>query len=62
MEGKRRELNPMLRDGIYRIAREALRDAFRHAKAQKIEAEITYATPSFYCTCATTGAELFPRL
>ena len=30
-------------DDIYRIAREALQNAFRHAKATKIEAEITYA-------------------
>jgi signal transduction histidine kinase len=47
LEGKRRELNPMLRDEIYRIAREALRNAFRHAKAQKIEAEITYGDSEF---------------
>jgi signal transduction histidine kinase len=47
VEGKRRELNPMLRDEIYRIAREALRNAFRHAKAQKIEAEITYGDSDF---------------
>jgi signal transduction histidine kinase len=48
-EGKQRELNPVLRDEIYRIAREALRNAFRHAKAQKIEAEINTASPSFCC-------------
>jgi signal transduction histidine kinase len=47
VEGKQRELNPMLRDEIYRIAREALRNAFRHAKAQKIEAEITYGDSEF---------------
>jgi signal transduction histidine kinase/ligand-binding sensor domain-containing protein len=47
VEGKQRELNPLLRDEIYRIAREALRNAFRHAKAQKIEAEITYGDSEF---------------
>jgi ligand-binding sensor domain-containing protein/signal transduction histidine kinase len=47
LEGKERELNPMLRDEIYRIGREALRNAFRHAKAQKIEAEITYGDSEF---------------
>ena len=47
LEGKQRELNPMLRDEIYRIAREALRNAFRHAKAQKIEAEISYGDSEF---------------
>jgi len=47
VEGKQRELNPMLRDEIYRIAREALRNAFRHARAKKIEAEITYSDSEF---------------
>jgi signal transduction histidine kinase len=42
VEGTPRELHPILRDDIYRIAREALRNAFLHAQASKIEAEITY--------------------
>jgi len=42
IEGRPRELHPILRDDIYRIAREALRNAFSHAQASKIEAEITY--------------------
>jgi signal transduction histidine kinase len=43
VEGKPRELHPILRDDVYRIAREALQNAFRHAQATKIEAEITYS-------------------
>jgi signal transduction histidine kinase len=42
LEGTPRELHPILRDDIYRIAREALRNAFLHAQASKIEADITY--------------------
>jgi signal transduction histidine kinase len=42
MEGTPRELQPILRDEIYRIAREALRNAFVHSQAGKIEADITY--------------------
>ena len=42
MEGTPRELHPILRDDIYRIAREAVRNAFLHAQASKIEADITY--------------------
>ena len=34
------ERDPILRDDIYRIAREALRNVFNHAQASKIEAEI----------------------
>jgi signal transduction histidine kinase len=42
VEGTPRTLNPILRDDIYRIAAEALRNAFRHAQAHGIEAEIHY--------------------
>jgi ligand-binding sensor domain-containing protein/signal transduction histidine kinase len=42
VEGPPRGLHAILRDDIYRIAREALRNAFRHAQASQIEAEITY--------------------
>src|ERR1700730_15364768 len=42
VEGTPRNLNPILRDDIYRIAAEALRNAFRHAQAHGIEAEIHY--------------------
>jgi signal transduction histidine kinase len=42
VEGTPRELHPILRDDIYRIAQEALRNAFRHAQASQIEADITY--------------------
>jgi signal transduction histidine kinase/streptogramin lyase len=43
VEGPSRELHPIVRDEIYRIAREALRNAFRHAQASQIEAEIAYS-------------------
>ena len=43
IEGRARDLHPILRDDIYRIAREALRNAFQHAQASNIEAEITYS-------------------
>jgi ligand-binding sensor domain-containing protein/signal transduction histidine kinase len=42
VEGTPRNLNPILRDDIYRIAAEALRNAFRHAQAHRIEGEIRY--------------------
>ncbi len=42
VEGPVRDLHPILRDDVYRIAREALRNAFNHAQAHHIEAEITY--------------------
>jgi signal transduction histidine kinase len=42
VEGTPRELNPLLRDEVYRIAAEALRNACRHSAARRIEAEIRY--------------------
>jgi signal transduction histidine kinase len=42
VEGTTRDLHPILRDEVYRIAGEALRNAFKHAQAQRIEVEIRY--------------------
>jgi len=42
VEGERRTLNPIIREETYRIALELLRNAFRHAKARRIETEIRY--------------------
>ena len=42
VEGERRTLSPALQDEVYRIARELLRNAFQHAGAHHIEAEIRY--------------------
>jgi signal transduction histidine kinase len=42
VEGPARTLRPIPRDEIYRIAREAVRNAFCHARAREIEAEIAY--------------------
>ena len=42
VEGRPRELAPLVRDQIYRIAIEALRNAFRHAQARQIEVDISY--------------------
>jgi signal transduction histidine kinase len=42
VEGGPRQLNPVVRDEAYRIAGEALRNAFQHARAQRITVEIRY--------------------
>ena len=47
VEGPVRDLRPIVRDELYGITREALRNAFSHARAQHIEVEITYAERLF---------------
>ena len=42
VEGESRDLHPILRDEVYRIASEATCNAFRHSGARRIEVEICY--------------------
>jgi signal transduction histidine kinase len=62
VEGTPRELHPILRDDIYRIAREALRNAFCHAGANKIEADITYAERHLRLRIRDDGKGINPKL
>jgi signal transduction histidine kinase/ligand-binding sensor domain-containing protein len=41
-EGTPRHLHPLLRDEVYRVVGEALRNAFHHARARRIEVQIRY--------------------
>ena len=47
VEGAPRNLNPVVRNEAYRIAGEALRNAFRHAQARQIAVEIRYGEGQF---------------
>ena len=62
VEGRPRELHPILRDDIYRIAREALRNAFSHAQASKIEVEITYSERLLWLRIRDDGKGVDPKL
>jgi len=42
VEGTSKDLAPLVRDDVHRIACEAVRNAFRHAHASRIEVEIHY--------------------
>ena len=42
-EGEARALRPLIGETVYRIGREAVTNAFRHARASKIEVELQYA-------------------
>ncbi len=47
VEGQSRDLHPILRDEVYKIAAEALRNAFLHANAKRVEVEIRYDNERF---------------
>ncbi len=47
VEGTPRALHPILRDEVYRLAAEALRNAFRHAAAHSVEVELHYDERNF---------------
>lgn len=62
VEGEARNLHPILRDEIYKIAAEALRNAFRHSQARQIEAEIRYDTEQFRLRVRDDGKGVDPAI
>ena len=62
VEGTPRSLHPLLRDEIYRIAAEALRNAFLHAKARRIESEILYEERQLRLRVRDDGKGLDPAV
>ena len=58
----RRELHPILRDEVYRIAGEAMRNAFRHADAKQIEVEIRYDERQLRLRVRDDGKGIDPKL
>src|SRR5271157_2312684 len=62
VEGERRGLPPMIKDEIGRIARELLRNAFRHARANEIEVEIRYENDVFRLIVRDDGKGMDPKI
>jgi signal transduction histidine kinase len=62
VEGTPQELHPVLRDEIYRIAGEGLRNAFRHARARRIEVEIRYGERELRVRIRDDGSGIDPSL
>ena len=60
--GTPRELRPVLRDEVYRTGGEALRNAFRHAEARRIEVEIQYDDKRFRVRIRDDGKGIDPKL
>ena len=62
VEGEPRDLHPILRDEIYRIAAEAMRNAFHHAQARQIEVEIRYDDQQFRLRVRDDGKGIDPAV
>jgi len=62
VEGTPRNLHPILRDEVYRIAGEALRNASRHAQARKIEVEIRYGDRELRLRVRDDGKGIDPSM
>jgi len=60
--GRPQTVRPVLRAEILRIAREALRNSFRHAHARRIETEIAYGEPLFRLRLRDDGAGIDPGI
>jgi signal transduction histidine kinase/ligand-binding sensor domain-containing protein len=62
VEGTPRDIHPILRDEIYRIAGEALRNAFRHAQARRINVAIGYGERQFRLRVRDDGTGIDPEV
>ena len=62
VEGESRDLHPILRDEVYKIAAEALRNAFRHAHARQVEVEIRYDNEQFRLRVRDDGKGIDPAI
>jgi signal transduction histidine kinase/ligand-binding sensor domain-containing protein len=62
VEGKREALSPILQDEVYRIARELLRNAFQHAQAREIEADIRYNRAQLRLRIRDDGKGIDPKV
>jgi signal transduction histidine kinase len=62
VEGERQALSPILQEQIYRIARELLRNAFRHASARRVEAEVRYDDEQLRVRIRDDGKGMAPEV
>ena len=62
VEGKSRALAPPIRDEAYRIACEALRNAFQHAQAGRIDVEIRYEQRQLRLRVEDNGKGIDPKV
>src|SRR5262249_44384387 len=62
VEGRPQNLHPIVRDEVYRIAAEALRNAFKHSGARRIEVEIRYGERELRMRTRDDGRGIDPAI
>ena len=62
VEGRPRELIAVVRDQAYRTAREAVYNAYQHAKAALIEAEVTFGDADLTIRVRDDGTAMDPKI
>jgi len=60
--GERQDLSPAIQDEVYRIGRELLRNAFLHAHAHQIEAEVRYDNHALILLIRDDGKGIEPSV
>ena len=60
MQGTTRPLDPIVFNDVTRVAKEALSNAFRHAEASKIEAELAYSDAGVCLKIRDDGSGIDP--
>lgn len=60
VQGTRRDLHPIVREEGFLIAREALSNACRHARAENIEVEVSYSDSALHVRIRDDGAGISP--
>jgi signal transduction histidine kinase len=62
VEGKRQEIRAPLHDDLCRIASEAIRNAFRHARGNRIEVDLRYGRRTLRLRIRDDGVGMDPEL
>jgi signal transduction histidine kinase len=62
VEGRPRGLTAVVRDEAYRVAREAVRNAYQHAKAGHIESEVTFGNADLTIRVRDDGKGVDPQI
>ena len=62
VEGHSRDLHPIVREEIYKIAAEAVRNAFQHAQARHIDVDIRYDHRHFRLVVRDDGKGIDPAV